>query len=104
MLHRDLKSDNVLVWKFPLPDHQNTDQEVLLKIADYGISRMSTVTNEIRYGSIGGTPGFIPPEVYTANYKNLQSNKVCIAIMLDFVVAFHVVNSYHIARGVIFER
>ena len=77
MVYLDLKSDNVLVWKFPLPEHhQNTDQEVLLKITDYGISRMSSTANEIRYSSISGTPGFIAPEVYTGRRQDLQSNKV----------------------------
>ena len=77
VVYLDLKSDNVLVWKFPLPEHhQNTDQEVLLKITDYGISRMSGTANEIRYSSIAGTPGFIAPEVYTGKRQDLQSNKV----------------------------
>lgn len=76
VVYLDLKSDNVLVWKFPLPGHQNTDQEVLLKITDYGISRMSGTANEIRYSSIAGTPGFIAPEVYKGKQQDLQSDKV----------------------------
>ena len=76
VVYLDLKSDNVLVWKFPLPGHQNADQEVLLKITDYGISRMSSTANEIRYTSIAGTPGFIAPEVYTGRRQDLQSDKV----------------------------
>ena len=79
MVYLDLKSDNVLVWKFPLPGHQNTNQEVLLKITDYGISRMSSTANEIRYSSIAGTPGFIAPEVYTGKQQDLQSNKVSLS-------------------------
>lgn len=78
ILHCDLKSSNVLVWEFPLPGQQNSDQQILLKITDYGASRVYNVTNQIRYGSIAGTPGFIAPEVYTRVCKNLQSNKVCI--------------------------
>ena len=77
VLHSDLKSSNVLVWKYSLPGYQNASQEVLLKITDYGGSRMSSVANQIRYGSITGTPGFIAPEVYTGKRKDLQSNKVC---------------------------
>ena len=76
VVYLDLKSDNVLVWKFPLPGHQKTNQEVLLKITDYGISRMSSTANGIRYSSIAGTPGFIAPEVYTGKHQDLQSDKV----------------------------
>ena len=85
ILHCDLKSSNVLVWEFPLPGQQNSNQQVLLKITDYGISRVYNVTNQIRYGSIVGTPGFIAPEVYTRICKDLQSNKVCIKIIRTFV-------------------
>lgn len=76
VVYFDLKSDNVLVWKFPLPGHENADQDVLLKITDYGISRIAGATKEIRFNSITGTPGFIAPEVYTAKQQDLQSDKV----------------------------
>ena len=79
VVYLDMKSDNVLAWKFPLPGHQNTNQDVLLKITDYGISRMSGSTNEIRYNSITGTPGFIAPEVYTGKHQDLQSDKVVLS-------------------------
>ena len=75
MVHLDLKSGNILVWKFPFPGQQNTYQDVLLKITDYGESRVFNVANQIRYGAIAGTPGFIAPEVNKG--KDLQSNKVC---------------------------
>lgn len=40
ILFRDLKPGNVLVWEFPLPSEQwNTDGTVLIKLADYGISK-----------------------------------------------------------------
>ena len=82
VVYLDLKSDNVLVWKFPLPGHQNTsdNHEVLLKITDYGISRMSSTANEIRYSSITGTPGFIAPEVYLGRHQDLQSDKVSLFV------------------------
>ena len=76
VVYFDLKSDNVLVWKFPLPGHQRTDQDVLLKITDYGISRIASATKEIRSTSITGTPGFIAPEVYKGKQQDLQSDKV----------------------------
>ena len=76
VVHLDLKSSNVLAWKFPFPGQQNIDQEVLLKIADYGLSRVFNVANQIRFGSITGTFGFIAPELYLRN-QDLDANKVC---------------------------
>jgi len=78
-VYLDLKPDNVLAWKFPLPGRQSITQDILLKITDYGISRMSGTANEIRYGSITGTPGFIAPEVYTERHQDLQSDKVSLS-------------------------
>ena len=76
MVYLDLKSDNVLAWKFPLAHQPKSDQDVLLKITDYGISRISATGREIRYSSISGTPGFIAPEVYGGKHQDLQSDKV----------------------------
>ena len=48
IIYRDLKSENVLVWQFPepfskeimaSPRKMKRDQEVHVKLADYGISR-----------------------------------------------------------------
>ena len=40
IIYRDLKCENVLVWNFPHPNDKNiAAQEVMLKLADYGISR-----------------------------------------------------------------
>jgi serine/threonine protein kinase len=43
IIHRDLKPDNVLVWEFPTscPGGQQVGRGVLVKLADYGISRLS---------------------------------------------------------------
>ena len=78
VVYLDLKSDNVLVWKYPLPGHQNSDQDILLKITDYGISRICGATNEIRNNSLNGTPGFIAPEVFVGKQQDLKSDKVYI--------------------------
>lgn len=85
VVYLDMKSDNILVWKFPLPGLQNINQEVLLKITDYGISRMSSTTNKIRSSSITGTPGFIAPEVYTGKHQDLQSDKVSLSHACDYL-------------------
>ena len=69
-----MKSDNVLVWKFPLP-HATADHRVWLKLTDYGISRVSGAAFEIRTSSINGTPGYIAPEVLLGR-SDLQADKV----------------------------
>jgi serine/threonine protein kinase len=51
IIYRDLKSENVLVWKLPEPfsasknnGRVGTDSEVHTKLADYGISRPTLPT------------------------------------------------------------
>jgi serine/threonine protein kinase len=61
IIYRDLKPGNVLVWRFPQPKSQwNLDEFVLIKLADYGISKHCTP--EGARGS-EGTPVYLPPEV-----------------------------------------
>lgn len=61
IIYRDLKPGNVLVWEFPEPKTQwNLTASVLIKLADYGISKHCTP--EGARGS-EGTPAFLPPEV-----------------------------------------
>lgn len=74
VVYFDLKSDNVLVWRFPLPGTKK-DHKVWLKLTDYGISRVSGATFEIRTKSINGTPGYIAPEVILGQ-NDLQADKV----------------------------
>ena len=74
VIYFDLKSDNVLVWKFPLPG-ATADHRVWLKLTDYGISRVSNAAFEIRTSSIIGTPGYIAPEVLLGR-SDSQADKV----------------------------
>lgn len=82
IVYLDLKADNVLVWKFPLPNSlfqkDPSSSPVLLKITDYGISRIySDIDNVIRYWSLSGTSGYIAPEVLLGSLKlELQPEKV----------------------------
>lgn len=36
IIYRDLKSENVLVWEMPPPFHDEADDNVHIKLADYG--------------------------------------------------------------------
>ena len=74
VIYFDLKSDNVLVWKYPLP-RAKADYRVLLKLTDYGISRVSGEAFEIRTSGANGTPGYIAPEVLLGR-NDLQADKV----------------------------
>jgi len=55
------------------------DLSVLLKITDYGISRVSSSGYEIRTSSVNGTPGYIAPEVLLGR-NILQADKVLVSI------------------------
>ncbi len=44
IIYRDLKSENVLVWALPGPGEREMDAKVDVKLADYGISRLSLPT------------------------------------------------------------
>ena len=76
IIHRDLKPDNVLVLSFPSP-HQCSNEvqdDVLVKLADYGISRLSG-----RIGSKDGgehTPRYTAPELVQSTGRVQYSEKV----------------------------
>lgn len=90
IVYLDLKADNVLVWKFPLPNSQFQKHlgspPVLLKITDYGISRCYSNTDTIvRYQAISGTSGYIAPEVLlNSSAYDLQPDKVSIGLVQGF--------------------
>ena len=81
VVHLDMKSPNVLVWHFPSPyDSRQTRVRqagnVWLKIADYGISQVSTgLTMRVANSPIG-TPGFMAPELFDNPGQEVSSEKV----------------------------
>uniref|UniRef100_A0A7I4XV63 non-specific serine/threonine protein kinase n=1 Tax=Haemonchus contortus TaxID=6289 RepID=A0A7I4XV63_HAECO len=72
IIYRDLKSENVLAWRFPSPFAAMTD--VLLKLGDYGISR--TVMPSGGAKGFGGTEGFMAPEIVRFNGEEEYTQKV----------------------------
>ncbi|XP_055377695.1 leucine-rich repeat serine/threonine-protein kinase 1 [Condylostylus longicornis] len=74
IIYRDLKSENILVFEFPLPHTDSISKnKVLLKIADYGISRITTHCGSKGFG---GTEGFMAPEIIRFNGEEEYTEKV----------------------------
>lgn len=73
IIYRDLKSENVLVWSLPGPGEQEIDCKVDVKLADYGISRLSLPTGAKGFG---GTEGFMAPEIMRFNGEEEYTDKV----------------------------
>ena len=85
IIYRDLKSDNVLAWKFPdpqdpIPVYGATN--VLVKLSDYGISQF--VATQGARGLVG-TPGFMAPEMLKYQGKEVYK---CAIYALIFVCKF----------------
>ena len=76
-----MKSPNVLVWHFPSPrdSRQLRVQQagnVWIKIADYGISQLSTqLTLKVGNNPVG-TPGFMAPELFKSVGQEVSAEKV----------------------------
>ncbi len=73
-LSRDLKSENVLVWRLPEPfSPPRHAPDVHMKLADYGISRSTLPTGAKGFG---GTEGFMAPEIVRYNGEEEYTEKV----------------------------
>ncbi|ULU13405.1 hypothetical protein L3Y34_016124 [Caenorhabditis briggsae] len=72
IIYRDLKSENVLGWRFPAPFSPQND--VLLKLGDYGISRSVLPSGGAK--GFGGTEGFMAPEIVRFNGEEEYTQKV----------------------------
>ncbi|CAH0558750.1 unnamed protein product [Brassicogethes aeneus] len=73
IIYRDLKSENVLVWEMPAPFVDHPDHTVHIKVADYGISRLTLPSGTKGFG---GTEGFMAPEIMKYNGEEEYTEKV----------------------------
>lgn len=75
IIYRDLKSENVLVWYVPPPFYKTNDSlpKVHIKLADYGISRLTLPSGTKGFG---GTEGFMAPEIMRFNGEEEYTEKV----------------------------
>ncbi|KAF4523571.1 hypothetical protein B566_EDAN014882, partial [Ephemera danica] len=73
IIYRDLKSENVLVWEMPPPFETDPKCKVHVKLADYGISRLTLPSGTKGFG---GTEGFMAPEIMRYNGEEEYTEKV----------------------------
>uniref|UniRef100_T1HIN4 non-specific serine/threonine protein kinase n=1 Tax=Rhodnius prolixus TaxID=13249 RepID=T1HIN4_RHOPR len=73
IIYRDLKSENVLVWSIPAPFQDYLEVTTQIKLADYGISRLTLPSGTKGFG---GTEGFMAPEIMKYNGEEEYTEKV----------------------------
>ncbi len=79
IIYRDLKSDNILVWRFPEPQEavpislgsDMGSESVFVKLSDYGISQFVAMQGA---RGLVGTAGFIAPEILKYHGKEVSSS------------------------------
>ena len=91
IVHKDMKSANVLVWQFPsgrLSREKRVERagRVWLKLADYGISQVFTKPiMKLNAEAQKGTPGFMAPELFGPTGQEIATDKVRILLTLSVI-------------------
>lgn len=75
IIYRDLKPQNILVWKFPDAKSSSANNVVHVKVADYGISSVINPHQGCIRG-LEGTPPYQPPEILNFGGKKAYSIQV----------------------------
>ena len=63
LIHRDLKPENVLIWVGP-GNNTNEHKQVLMKWADFGLSKPVKDTGSYTMSGIKGTKQWLAPELF----------------------------------------
>ncbi len=71
VVHRDIKPDNI----FMLPDGR-------VKVADFGIARISSVSTMTQVGQVIGTPGYMSPEQVKGEQVGPASDIFSVGVLL----------------------
>ena len=71
------------------PDRLEHATEVLVKIADYGTSRISTL-HGIKANNPTGTPGYMAPELFSHQGQEISPDKVALCVC-DLCVYVYVI-------------
>jgi len=71
MVHRDLKSHNLLL-----------DAKWNIRVADFGLTRTMTITNASSLGMLKGTMAYCAPEIYNGDMFNDKSDVYSMAIVI----------------------
>lgn len=73
LVHRDLKPQNVLIW---VGDDENEEQQVLLKWADFGLSKKVNERGSFSVSGVQGSENWFAPEILKMwqNYQKSQKN------------------------------
>ncbi|EFA84490.1 ankyrin repeat-containing protein [Heterostelium album PN500] len=83
ILHRDLKSLNLLVT-----------EDWVVKICDFGLSRFDTGSNLETLGKLRGTYAYVAPEVYFGNKYTLKSDVYSMG-MIIWEMIYRCINGAH---------
>ncbi|CAD5212334.1 unnamed protein product [Bursaphelenchus xylophilus] len=105
IIYRDLKAENVLVWRFPLPRQKISPNNVHVKLGDYGISRFSYPLDVCK--GYGGTEGFMAPEILKFNGEFEYTEKVdCYSFgmfVYELITLHHPYDGHEQMKDCIFE-